>query len=261
MPGRDLIEQGAKRADRGAGGTRERRQALLVALAAHGDERGLGCGDRLLETQGFRHAQARPVDEFDETSDARRVQPLAQRPLRDVESLARGRDQALDLGHAQKLRQRSRSARALDRQRRVVAPPTFGVQEFVKLTDRRQTARQRRRAQLLRAAGREKPAHMSCVRLQRVDPLGLQIGFVVGEIAPIGVDRVHARAALRGERLEEADDVRNRPRLHTVGQATPPPRTEWAVIPRAAARRGRDGGRRATSRGARAACAARSQAG
>ena len=28
------------------------------------------------------------------------------------------------------------------------------------------------------------------------------------------------------ERLEEADDMRNRPRLHTVGQATPPPRTK-----------------------------------
>ena len=34
-----LIEQGAKRAHRGAGGAGERREALLVALAAHGDER------------------------------------------------------------------------------------------------------------------------------------------------------------------------------------------------------------------------------
>jgi hypothetical protein len=41
----------------------------------------------------------------------------------------------------------------------------------VKLTDRRQTARQRRGAQLLCATRGKKPAHMVCVRLQRADPL------------------------------------------------------------------------------------------
>ena len=56
---------------------------------------------------------------------------------------------------------------------------------------------------------------MRGVRLQRVDALGLQIGFVVGEIAPISFNRVHARAALRSERLQKADDMRSRPpRLH-----------------------------------------------
>ena len=41
-----------------------------------------------LEAQGFRHPQARPIDEFDETGEARRVQALAQRSL-NVEPLTR----------------------------------------------------------------------------------------------------------------------------------------------------------------------------
>ena len=80
----------------------------------------------------------------------------------------------------------------------------------MELTDRRQAARQRRGAQLLRAARGQKAAHMRCVRLQRVGALGFQIGFVVGQIPPVGIERVHARAALGGERLEKAGTWRRR---------------------------------------------------
>ena len=45
--GRGLIEQSAKHADRGARRSGQRREPLLVALAAHGDERGLGGRDRI----------------------------------------------------------------------------------------------------------------------------------------------------------------------------------------------------------------------
>ena len=55
---------------------------------------------------------------------------------------------------------RPRPPRTFDRKRRVIAPPTFSIQELVKLADRGQTAPERRRAQLLRVAGGDKPAHM-----------------------------------------------------------------------------------------------------
>ena len=42
-------------------------------------------------------------------------------------------------------------------------PPSLRVEELVKLTDRRQAARQRRGAQLLRAAGRQERAYVSGV--------------------------------------------------------------------------------------------------
>ena len=137
----------------------------------------------------------------------RRLQPLAQRALLNVQPLARDCDEALDFGHAEQLRERARPARTLDPQRRVVAPPALRVKKFVKLTDRRQAARQRCGAELLRAARGKETAHMRRVRLQRVGALGLQIGFVVGQIPPVGIERVHARAALGGKRLEEIEDV------------------------------------------------------
>src|SRR6185312_2635527 len=139
---------------------------------------------------------------------------LPQRALLHVEPLARRLNQALDLGRAEELRQWARPARALDRERRVVAPPAFGTEKLVELTDRGEAARQRRGAELPRPTRGEESANMSCVRLKGVGALGAEIGFVVGEIAAVGVDRIGAPAALRGERLEEAHDMGNPPRLH-----------------------------------------------
>ena len=195
----------------------------------------LAARDRLLEAQDFRHAQARRVDEFDETGHARRIQPLAQRAFGGVEPLARGREQAFDLRHAQELGKRARPARAFDGERRIVAPPPFGIEKLVKLTDRGQAARQRRGARATaRRAPRDTPRRWREPAFSASAPSAREIGFIVGEIAPIGLDRIEARAALGGERLEEAGDERGCPRLHF--RPPIPPRTGSAAVPRAAAR-------------------------
>ena len=189
------------------------------------------------------------------------VQPLAQRPLRDVEPLARGRDQALDLGHAQKLGQRARPARAFDRQRRIVAPPALGVEKLVKLADRRQAARERRGAQLLRVErAARNPRTCVASAFSASLPLALQISI---RSRRDRADRLRSCSRSRRARRRAPRESRRceKPSASSSPRAIPRPRTGSAAVPRAAARRDRDGGRRAASAVVRAACAARNPAG
>ena len=161
--GRDFLQQRAIALDRRARGFRQRRQPVLVALAAHGDQRLLGARHRARQRDQFRYAQARGVEQLDQARHARGGEALARRPLGIVDPLAR-------------------DARSAFRHRRgpapwatagagvgpssaivgIVAAQALDEQMLVELADRRQPPRHRRRAEA--PCARLRPEARACRR-------------------------------------------------------------------------------------------------
>ena len=125
-----------------------------------------------------------------------------------VKPLAGRSDQPLYVLDRQHLRQRPSAARPLDRERRIVPSPPLGIEMLVELPDGGEPARKRRGLETFRAARGEIGAHVRRAGGQRALATLAKMRRIVGEVAPIGFDRVEARSAFRRERLEEADDER-----------------------------------------------------
>ena len=127
-----------------------------------------------------------------------------------------GRDQRLDLGLVEQLGQRPLPARAVDRLGRIVRPAAFQVDEAMELADRRQAARHggARHAALRQLA--QIRAHRRGIGGLHAERARLQKAPIVGEVAPVGVERVAARAALDRHHLEEG--LAPRPAWHGAGR-------------------------------------------
>ena len=167
---------------------------------------------RLRQAQDLRHAQARGVDELDQAGHARGGEPLAQRAFRKRPGPRAPSRSALDFLDRQHLGQRAARGAGLrspasDRRAAALrhrdACGTGGSRTAGARARRRFSAARRPRGEIGAHVGSARPSARRC-------PLA-KMRLIVGEIAPIGFDRVGARAALGGERLEEADDER-RPR-------------------------------------------------
>ena len=140
---RAFLEQRAIEADRRARRLGDRHQPLLVALAAHGDQRLARARRRFRQGDQFGDAQARGVEQFDQAGHPRRRQPLAGRhgPARRCPSRAT----AISLSTSAMLEhfgQRPRAARAFDRQGRIVGAAALEIEMLVELPHRGELARQ-----------------------------------------------------------------------------------------------------------------------
>ena len=151
---RDLVQKSAIEPHRRPGGVGERHEPLLVAFAAHLNERLPGARGGLRQRDQFGNAQAGGVEQFDQAGHARGREPLGGLALGRVEPLARHAQQPLDLVDAEDFRQRARAARPVDRQRRIVAAPSLEIKVLVELAHGRKPARDRGVGEAGRAARR-----------------------------------------------------------------------------------------------------------
>ena len=204
---REFVEQRAIEPHRRARRLRNRHEPLLVALAAHGDQRLLVARGRFGQRDQFGDAQAGGVDQLDQAGHARSREPFGRRAARGVEAFARDVDQPLDLGLGQHLRQRARTARAFDRQRRIVAAPALEIEMLVELPHRGEPARERRDGEPRGGSVGLKCAECRrsvAVEWRRAAP-GEKFG-VGRQVAPVGLDRVARRVALGSDGVEEILD-------------------------------------------------------
>ena len=134
-------------------------------------------------------------------------QPLAGRPGGIADPVAGRREHAVDIRDGEHLGQRSAALRALDRRRRIVASMTLGIEKPIELAQCRQPPRDRggrkgagldQRPQV----GANVVTFRSCDRAAGRPKRGREIG----EVAPIGGNRVHRRPALRRQHVEKQLD-------------------------------------------------------
>ena len=163
------------------------------------------------QRQGHQLRSAQPAGieqlEYGDQAQAGRLRPLPG-----------GGDQRLDLGLVEQPRQGALPARTVDRLGRIIRPTPFQVHEAMELADRRQAARHggARHAALRQLA--QIRAHRSGIGGLHGEGAPLEKAAIVGEIAPVGVERVSARAALDRHHLEEG--LAPWPVWHDAGRLT-----------------------------------------
>ena len=199
-------------------GVVERHQPLAPALAADDKHALVAPRRRLRQRHQLGDAQARGVEHLQQAVQPRRAQPLRRRL--DLRAGARLRQQIVDLLDAENLGQAAAALRPLDHRGRIVAAMAFAVEETIELADRGEPPRHRRR----RKPALGKPPEMSAQRVaigccDRLPGIG-EVGGEIGEIAPVGIERVDASAALGRDHVEEQLDQRfvagARPSAHPV---------------------------------------------
>ncbi|MHC2433834.1 hypothetical protein ACVMB0_001209 [Bradyrhizobium sp. USDA 4451] len=174
----------------------------MLPLPAHHDHPRIAPrrGDRQRHQLG--DAQAGGVEHFEQAIQPQRAQPLRRRDIGPGQFLGTGQH-AVDVGDRQHLGQAAAALRPGQDRRRIVGSDLLVEQEAVEMPHRRQPPRHAGR---LEAPGIE----VSEVAAQRLGvgsaEIGAGMGEVtgeIGEVAPVGVERVAACALFRGEHIEE----------------------------------------------------------
>ena len=181
----------------------ERHHALFVAFAAHDDHPRIAARGRGGKRHQLGDAQAGGVKKLDQTGKPRRAQPHRERRLRIART--RRRQQAIDLGERQRLRQRTRALWPLEHGGRIVLALPFRIKKTVELANGRQAPRNRCRLHAARSEIAQIGADVVGRRGRDRSPAGEVIGEV-GEVAPISGERVFARPAFRRQHVEKERD-------------------------------------------------------
>ena len=130
---------------RGLGGIVERHQALLVAFAAHYEHARVALSGRQGKGDQFGDAQPSRVKHFDQAGQPGRAQPCRCRLVRLVHGRVRLPEQAIDLGDAEHLGERTAALGPFDDGGRIVGSVSLRVKKAIELADGRKPPCHRRR--------------------------------------------------------------------------------------------------------------------
>ena len=122
----------------------ERHQPLLAALAAHHQHALVAPRGRGRQAPPVRRRAGRWRRGLRAGNEPRGAQALRRRLRLRPRGPARLRQQPVDFGDRENFRQRAAALGPFEHRRRIVAAFSFGVEETVKLAQRRQPPRQRR---------------------------------------------------------------------------------------------------------------------